>query len=171
MWTMVWWYWLGPTPNLSTRALWQPPVLSGGPGIWDIYDGEWAKEMKIYSIRPRGTSRDLLHAVKSYDVGPSRFTSQPKESVLRIFIALKNPSPWSGSNQQPLGPVASTLTTTPPRQQWQWWYKNICEMYSVITSEEIGNQKTEVKNSCQEGLERKIWGGQSSARTVAPRSK
>jgi hypothetical protein len=28
MWTMVW-YWLRLTPNLSTRALWQPPVLSG----------------------------------------------------------------------------------------------------------------------------------------------
>jgi hypothetical protein len=39
-----------------------------------------------------------------------------QEGVLRIFIALKNPSPWPGSNTQPLGPVASTLTTTPPRQ-------------------------------------------------------
>jgi hypothetical protein len=36
--------------------------------------------------------------------------------VLRIFIALKNPSPWPGSNPQSLGPVASTLTTTPPRR-------------------------------------------------------
>jgi hypothetical protein len=35
--------------------------------------------------------------------------------VLQIFIVLKNPSPWPGSNPQPLGPVASTLTTTPPR--------------------------------------------------------
>jgi hypothetical protein len=36
--------------------------------------------------------------------------------VLRIFIALKNPSPWRGSKAQPLGPVGSTLTTTPPRR-------------------------------------------------------
>jgi hypothetical protein len=36
--------------------------------------------------------------------------------VLRIFIALKNPSPGPGSNPQPLGPVTSTLTTTPPRR-------------------------------------------------------
>jgi hypothetical protein len=36
--------------------------------------------------------------------------------VLRIFIALKTPSPWPGSSPQPLGPVASTLTTTPPRR-------------------------------------------------------
>jgi hypothetical protein len=37
-----------------------------------------------------------------------------EEVVLRIFIALKNPSPWLGSNPQTLGPVTSTLTTTPP---------------------------------------------------------
>jgi hypothetical protein len=36
--------------------------------------------------------------------------------VLRIFIALKSPSPWPGSNPQSLGPVVSTLTTTPPRR-------------------------------------------------------
>jgi hypothetical protein len=35
---------------------------------------------------------------------------------MRISIALKNPLPWPGSNPQPLGPVASTLTATPPRQ-------------------------------------------------------
>jgi hypothetical protein len=39
-----------------------------------------------------------------------------EEGVLRIFIPLKNPSPWPGSNPQPLGPVADTLTTTPPRR-------------------------------------------------------
>jgi hypothetical protein len=36
MWTMVWWHWLKLTPSLSTRALWQLPVLSGGPAIGDI---------------------------------------------------------------------------------------------------------------------------------------
>jgi hypothetical protein len=39
-----------------------------------------------------------------------------EEGVLRIFIVLKNPSPWPGSNPQPLCPVASTLTSTPPRR-------------------------------------------------------
>jgi hypothetical protein len=62
------------------------------------------EEMRILSIHPCGTSRVLLHAVKSYDMGPSGLTSQ------------KNPSPWPGSNTQPLSPVASTLTTTPPRR-------------------------------------------------------
>jgi hypothetical protein len=31
--------------------------------------------------------------------GTSGFTSYPKEGVLWIFIALKNPSPWLGSNR------------------------------------------------------------------------
>jgi hypothetical protein len=33
--------------------------------------------------------------------GTSDFTSHPKEGVMRIFIALKNPSPRSGLNQRP----------------------------------------------------------------------
>jgi hypothetical protein len=39
-----------------------------------------------------------------------------KEGVLQIFITLKNSSPWLVLNLQNLGPVASTLTITPPRQ-------------------------------------------------------
>jgi hypothetical protein len=52
--------------------------------------------------------------------GNSGFTSHPKEGVLRIFIALKNSSPRPGSNPRPLGPMASILTTTPPRSIWQY---------------------------------------------------
>jgi hypothetical protein len=48
--------------------------------------------------------------------GTSGFTSRPKEGVLLVFIALKNPSPRLGLNPRPLNPVASTLTTTPPRR-------------------------------------------------------
>jgi hypothetical protein len=48
--------------------------------------------------------------------GTSGFTSHPKQGVLRIFIALKSPLPWAGLNPRPLGSVASTLTTTPPRR-------------------------------------------------------
>jgi hypothetical protein len=47
--------------------------------------------------------------------GTSGFTSHWKGGVLQIFITLKNPLPQSSLNQQPLGPVAGTLTTTPPR--------------------------------------------------------
>jgi hypothetical protein len=54
----------------------------------------------------------LLHAVNLRH-GTDGFTSPLKEVVLRIFITLKNPR--SGSNPRTLGPVASTLTTSPPR--------------------------------------------------------
>jgi hypothetical protein len=55
--------------------------------------------------------------------GTSSLTSHAKEGVLRIFIALKNPSPWPGSNPRPLDPVASTLTTIPPNTS-QTSYQN-----------------------------------------------
>jgi hypothetical protein len=115
MWTIVWWYRLGLTPNLSTRALWQPPVLSGDPVSRDISGasrkmGE-GNEKLVYpspwDFKRSSTYRKVLRH------GHSGFTSHPKEGVLRIFIALKNPSPWPGSNPRPFGPVASTLTTTP----------------------------------------------------------
>jgi hypothetical protein len=38
---------------------------------------------EILSIHPCGTSRVLLHAVKSYDMGPSRFTSQKQGYTVR----------------------------------------------------------------------------------------
>jgi hypothetical protein len=36
--------------------------------------------------------------------------------MLQIFTALKNPSPLPGLNTRTLGPTASALTITPPRQ-------------------------------------------------------
>jgi hypothetical protein len=65
----------------------------------------------MLSIHPCGTSIVLLHAVKSYDVGPSCC-----DGVLWIFIALKFHRLGLFLNPQPLGPVVSTLTTTPPRR-------------------------------------------------------
>jgi hypothetical protein len=55
--------------------------------------------------------------------GTDGFTSPPKEVVLRIFITLKN---RSGSNPQTLGPVASTLTTSPPRAT----YRNLLTLFA-----------------------------------------
>jgi hypothetical protein len=73
-------------------------------------------ENLVYSS-PWDLKRVLLQAVKSYDMGPPALLPIRKESVLRIFIALKNPLPWPGSNPQSLDPVASTLTTTPPKRR------------------------------------------------------
>jgi hypothetical protein len=129
--TMVWWYWLRLIPNLSTRLLWQPPVLAGGPVSRDISGspqyclvvlpsetslervGEGNENLvypSLWDFKWSFTCRKILRH------GTSGFTSRPKEGVLRTFIALKNPSPWPCLNPQPLGPVASTLTTTPPRR-------------------------------------------------------
>jgi hypothetical protein len=44
---------------------------------------------------------------------PAVSYSHPKEDMLRIFIALKNRSPWAGSNRRPLGPVANTVAILP----------------------------------------------------------
>jgi hypothetical protein len=52
--------------------------------------------MIILPIHPCGTSRVLLHAVKPYDMGPSRFTSHLRGRCVWIFIVHKNPSPWPG---------------------------------------------------------------------------
>jgi hypothetical protein len=72
---------------------------------------------EILSIHPCGTSKDLLHAVKSYDMGPSRFTSLPGGRCAADFLSpLKIHRLGRVLNPQPLGPVASTLTTTPPRR-------------------------------------------------------
>jgi hypothetical protein len=57
--------------------------------------------------------------------GTFGFTSHPKEDVLRIFIALKNLYPRQGLNPRTLDPVASTLTTTPPRRLDMGWQHHL----------------------------------------------
>jgi hypothetical protein len=101
-----WWYWLGLTPNLSTRALWQPPVLSGSPVSRDI---SGSHQYCLVSCHPRhlwsecevGERNENLVYPSPWDIkksftcckilwhGTSGFTSHVKEGVLRIFIALK----------------------------------------------------------------------------------
>jgi hypothetical protein len=49
--------------------------------------------------------------------GTSGFTSHPKEGMMWIFIAPKNPSPLPVLNPRPLGPVANILKTVAPRRQ------------------------------------------------------
>jgi hypothetical protein len=43
---------------------------------------------EILSIRPCGTSTVLLYVVKSYDMGPSRFTSHPRARCAADFYRL-----------------------------------------------------------------------------------
>jgi hypothetical protein len=108
-----WWWWgqLGKTPDSSTRALWQSyqqRYLGASSGNRRMNENFASQHLRCFN----GSStfrKSLLH-------GTSGFTSHPNEGVLRIFIALKNPSPRPGLNPRPLGPVASTLTTIPSRR-------------------------------------------------------
>jgi hypothetical protein len=129
--TMLWWYRLGLTPNLSTRALWQPSILSGGPVSRDISGASRRMDEgneNVVHPSPMDFKRSLTrHKILRH--GTSEFTSHPKEVVLRILIALNNPSPWPGSNLGPLGLVTSTLTTTPPRRMR-------CNQYHALQSTE-----------------------------------
>jgi hypothetical protein len=108
-----WWWWcrLGGNPDSSTRALWQSYQHRHLKQVGGMDEGvrilpyQYLKYLKGSTI-----CRKILRH------GTSGFTSHPKEGVLRIFIALKNPSLCPGLNARPLGPVASTLTTTPLRR-------------------------------------------------------
>jgi hypothetical protein len=75
---------------------------------------KWGFSLASISIH---TCKWYLHAIKSYKHEASVFTSHLQEGVLQFFTAIKKPSPKAGLNPWSLDPVASILTTTPPRQQ------------------------------------------------------
>jgi hypothetical protein len=90
----------GKTPDLFSRALWKSCKKSR----LVAKQKELANEMMYFSLRSifvhtsKGflTCRKILH-------GADGFTSPPKEGVLRIFIALKNPSLLAGFEPAKLG--------------------------------------------------------------------
>jgi hypothetical protein len=108
-----WWWWcqLCITPESCTRALWQSYQHRHLERI-----GGQDVGVRILPIQYLKYLKGSLTWRKILRYGTSGFTSHRKEGVLRIFIALNNPSPRSGLNLRPLGAVASTLTTTPPRR-------------------------------------------------------
>jgi hypothetical protein len=97
-----WWYWLGLTPNLSTRALWQPPVLCDGPVSRDI---SGTHQYSLVSCHPRRLWREFqvgeenenlvysspwdfkssLTGCKILRHGTSIFTSLPKGMCVADF--------------------------------------------------------------------------------------
>ena len=60
------------------------------------------------------TFRDLLHAVNLRH-GTNGFTSLPREGVLRIFLALKNPTTSAGFEPANLGTKGQHATSRPPK--------------------------------------------------------
>jgi hypothetical protein len=102
------------TSDSSTRALWQPYqrrhlVESRRNGL---------KGMRIYSwevflfILPG----DFLHTLKSYDMESLALLPLQRKVCCGILLPLKNSSPQPGMNLRSLGPMASTITITPPRR-------------------------------------------------------
>ena len=65
-------------------------------------------------IRLSRNSRDLLHAANLWH-GTDGFTSPPKEGVLRIFSALKNPTASAGFEPANLGTKSQHATSRPPK--------------------------------------------------------
>jgi hypothetical protein len=59
--------------------------------------------------------------------GAFSFTSPPKEGMLQIFIAVKNPSPRLGLNPRTSGPMASMLTISPLRRPSLSFSYKFCE--------------------------------------------
>jgi hypothetical protein len=107
-----WWrLCLGETPDSSTRALWQSyqQIHLGASRRNGRRSENFAYQYLRY-VKGCFTCRKILRH------GASGFTSHQKEGVLRIFIALKTPSPMPVLNPRPLGLVASILSTTPPRR-------------------------------------------------------
>ena len=60
------------------------------------------------------TLRDLLHALILRH-GTNGFTSLPKEGMLRIFFALKNPTASEGFEPVNLGTKGQHATSRPPK--------------------------------------------------------
>ena len=65
-------------------------------------------------IRLPRNSRDLLHAANLRH-GTDGFTSPPKDGVLRIFFALKNPTSSAGFEPANLGSKGQHATSRPPK--------------------------------------------------------
>jgi hypothetical protein len=111
---MVEWYRQGKIPDSSSRAVWQSYQQSRLVAKQEGF-GEENYAFSLQSIFVNA-SKGSLTCRKILQHRADVFTSHPKESVLLILIALKNPSPLPGLNPRTLGPMTITLNITPPRR-------------------------------------------------------
>jgi hypothetical protein len=79
-----WWCWLGITPDSSTRARWQSYQQRHLERVGGMYDG-----VRILTVSIWDTSTDLLHAVKSYDMGPPALLPIRRKVCWGFLSALK----------------------------------------------------------------------------------
>ena len=80
----------------------------------ELHGREMADEFSLKMPDFHVTGRDLLHAVFLRH-GTDSFTSPPKEGVLRIFFALKNPTASVGFEPAILGTKSRHATSRPPK--------------------------------------------------------
>jgi hypothetical protein len=99
-------------PDSSTRALWQSYQQRLVEGRRNGRRSSNFVYQHLRCVNGSLTRRKNLRQA-------SGFTFHPKEGVLRTFIALRNQSSSGLLKPRPLGPVTSTLTTTPPRGLWR----------------------------------------------------
>jgi hypothetical protein len=74
------------------KLLTRPTELCGSPTSRDIWElvGEMVEGVRIFTYQYLSYVKVSLTRRKILRHGTSRFTSHPKEGLLRIFIALKN---------------------------------------------------------------------------------
>ena len=96
----------------------------------ELHEREMADEFCLKIPDFHATFRDLLHAVNLRH-GTDGFTSPPKEAVLRIFSALKNPTASVGFEPANLGTKGRHSTSRPPKPLSVYTNMSIC--YSIIS--------------------------------------
>jgi len=87
-------------------------------------------------IRLPRNSRDLLHAANLRH-GTDGITSPPKEGVLRIFFAFKNPTASAGFGPSNLGTKGQHATSRPPKSR--------ADCVSTIRKEHYAKEVIETK--------------------------
>jgi hypothetical protein len=109
--SMVEWYCQVKIPDSSTRALWQsykqlPSSKAGGSGEGNKF---YLTNFASFIVR-----RVLLHAVKSYGMGPPALLPLRKKECCRFLSPLKIHRLRRGLNPCILSQMASTLTIISP---------------------------------------------------------
>jgi hypothetical protein len=86
------------TPNSESGETWLEMAVNFGAEI------------------PLSYCSDFLHAVNSYDVGPTALLPLRRQSYYGFLSPLEIHRPLPGLNPRNWGRIASTITTIPPRR-------------------------------------------------------
>ena len=137
----LWTFLFSNVQTFSTSRLQEILAAKGGTtwarnGWWILPENvrlprEMADEFCLKMPDFHVTFRDLLHAV-NLQHGTDGFTSPPKEGVLRIFFALKNPTASVGFEPANLGTKGQHATSKPPKPQRHCFRNTANEVHGEI---------------------------------------